>query len=251
MALFRRPVSQRRFIKSRKAGKARRPMVRRNAPSQIQSSTAKFAIQGANPGRTLVHRGIGFPDNFKTSLVYADSIVLTPSGGTPSPTKGYRLASLYDPDLSLGGGQPYWFDQLMAVYARFKVLGAKMTCIFSYTNVIAADVGPAIVGIECGEISSLSATNAAILRMTSNVSSDVLTTQSEPKTIVATYSPAQAYGELLTDALTGSASADPSRGWQAMVFASPQGVNVTQPINVLVTIEYFAEFTQLIPNGGS
>lgn len=251
MGVFRRPVSHRRFVKSRKVGKARRPMARTSPSTRIQSSTAKFAIQGANPGRTLVHRGIGFPDNFKTNLVYADSIVLTPSVGTPTPSKGYRLTSLYDPDIALGGGQPYWFDQLMAVYSRFKVLGAKMTCIFSYTNVIVADVGPTIVGIECGDISSLSTTSPSVLRMTSNVSSDVLTTQSEPKTVVATYAPGQAFGDLLTDALTGTASADPGRNWNGIIFAAPQGVNVTQPINVLVTIEYFAEFTQMILNSGS
>ena len=176
MANFRRPVSKRMFVKSRKTGKD----VRRPRSRAITSSTKSFAIKGNNPKNLLVHRGIGFPDNFRTTLVYSDSIILTPSGGTPSPSKGYRLTSLYDPDVSLGGGQPYWFDQLMAVYARFQVLGAKMTCVFAYTNVIAADVGPTVVGIETGEISGLSSTNAAVLRMTSNVSSDLLTTQSEP-----------------------------------------------------------------------
>lgn len=249
MAIFRRPVSKRMFVKSRKTGKnVRRPVSRSRA---ITSSTNSFAIKGNNPKNLLVHRGIGFPDNFRTTLVYSDSIILTPSGGTPSPSKGYRLTSLYDPDVSLGGGQPYWFDQLMAVYARFQVLGAKMTCVFAYTNVIAADVGPTVVGIETGEISGLSSTNAAVLRMTSNVSSDLLTTQSEPKTVVATYSPNQYFGGLLTDALTGSSSADPSRNCQAWVFASPQGVNVTQPINVLISIEYYTEFTQQIQNSGS
>lgn len=249
MVNYRRPVSKRMFVKSRKTGKDVRRSTR--ISRAITSSTKSFAIKGNNPKNVLVHRGVGFPDSFKTTVVYSDSIILTPSGGTPAPSKGYRLTSLYDPDVSLGGGQPYWFDQLMGIYGRFKVLGAKMTCIFAYTNVIAADVGPTVVGIETGEISSLSSTNAAVLRMTSNVSSDLLTTQSEPKTVVATYSPSQYFGDVLTDALTGSASADPSRNCQAWVFASPQGVNITQPINVLITIEYFTEFTQQIQNAGS
>lgn len=249
MVNYRRPVSKRVFVKSRKTGKDVRRATR--TTRTIKSSTTSLAVQGNNPKNVLVHRGVGFPDSYKTTLVYADSIFLTPSAGVITPSKGYRMASLYDPELPVGGAQPYWFDTLMAIYGRFKVLGAKMTCVFAYTNVTAADIGPTIVGIQTGEISGLATTNGSVLRSSTNTSTDLLTTQSEPKTVVATYSPNTSFGGILMDALTGSVSADPARGWQALVFASPQGVNLTQPINVLVTIEYFAEFTQLVPNAGS
>lgn len=209
------------------------------------------AKQGNNPANLVTFRGFGFPDTLRTNLIYSDSIVLTPSVGTPTPSYAYRLTSLFDPDLTGIGGQPYWFDQLSAVYGRYQVLGAKITAIFSYSNAIASGIGPTIVGIETGEISSLSSTSAAVLRMSGNVTSNVLTTQSEPKEVVATYSPRQSYGNQLTDALTAGVTGNPSRNWNAVVFASPQGTDVTTPINCMVTIEYFAEFTQQSQNAGS
>lgn len=212
---------------------------------------SNFSTRGNNPGRLTQFRGYGFPDTLRTNLVYSQSISLVPSAVSPCPSYGFRLTSLYDPDYTGVGGQPYWFDQLMAVYGRFKVLGAKMTVVFSYSNEIIAGVGPALVGVACGEQSSLNSTDAGVLRMTNNSASDILTTQSEPKTVTVTYSPRQAFGGELTDALTGTATSNPSRNWQAFVFATPQGVDVTKPMNAFVTIEYFAEFTQQSTNAGS
>lgn len=87
--------------------------------------------------------------------------------------------------------------------------------------------------------------------MTNNVSSNILTTSSEPKTVVATYSPKQAFGGELYDALSADKGSNPGRNWSAFVFANPQGVDVTKSINCFVTIEYFCEFTQQYQNAGS
>lgn len=247
MGLYKKPVSQRLFVKSRKTGQD----VRRTKTRRVQARSRPQAINGNNPQRSLTHYGVGFPDSFKTTLVWSDNLSLDPSAGTPCPSAGFRLTSPYDPVFALGGSQPYCFDQLMAIYARFKVLGAKMTAVFSYSSQTAANIGPAICGIQTGEISGISSTDGAVLRMTSNVSSTLLGVNSEPKTVVVTYSPKQAFGDQLMDALTGSATADPSRNWVGWVFANPIGVDIEAPISVLLTIEYFTEFTQQYPNGGS
>lgn len=224
------------------------------------SKKARFSTQltpkdtrnrGNNPARSLAFSGYGFSDSLTTNLVYADSIVLTPSAGTPTPLYAYRLNSVYDPDFTGIGGQPYWYDQLTAVYSRYIVVGAKMSVTFAYDNETSAGVGPTIVGVQGAEASALSSTSAAVLRMTGNVTSDVLTTQSEPKTVVATYSPNQAYGGLLLDSVEAAYNANPARSWNAIIFASPQGTDVTRPINAIVTIEYRVKFSQQTQNAGS
>lgn len=210
-----------------------------------------FALSGNNPARHIKFSGYGFPDSLTTNLIYSDSIILQPSVGTPCPSYTYRLNSVYDPDLTGIGGQPYWFDQLTAIYGRYMVMGAKIQVTYAYDNETAVGVGPTICGIECGDQSSLSSTNGAVLRMTGNVASDILTTQSEPKTVVGTYSPKQAYGSTLLDGIEAATSANPGRTWNAVVFAAPQGVDLTRPINAFVTIEYRVKFTQQIQNAGS
>ncbi len=39
----------------------------------------------------------------------------------------YRCNGMYDPDVAVGGNQPYGFDQMMTYYKHFTVIGAKMT----------------------------------------------------------------------------------------------------------------------------
>ena len=63
----------------------------------------------------------GFPDRLTTNLVYTDTIILDPSAGTPCPNKTYTLNGCFDPDFSLGGTQPTYWDQLSLIYNRYKV----------------------------------------------------------------------------------------------------------------------------------
>ncbi len=66
----------------------------------------------------LRYRGIGFPDEFYTDLVYVKSTVYSTSA-----VVGYQLqSSLFDPDPAVGGTQPTFFDQLAAVYGRYQVM---------------------------------------------------------------------------------------------------------------------------------
>lgn len=39
----------------------------------------------------------------------------------------YACNDLFDPDLQVGGHQPYLFDQMMQLYSKYTVLGAKIT----------------------------------------------------------------------------------------------------------------------------
>ena len=71
MAIFRRPVSQRR--------KASRPYKARGPASKSSRSTFKRidTNKGTNPAHMVVHRGIGLPDKFRTRLIWNQAVVLT------------------------------------------------------------------------------------------------------------------------------------------------------------------------------
>lgn len=59
------------------------------------------------------------------------------------------MNSLYDPDFTGTGGQPFYFDQLSAVYNRYRVLRAEFS-----VNIIN-------VGIEFPAVCVLSADNTS------------------------------------------------------------------------------------------
>ena len=148
--------------KSQPKNVKRTPIMRRNAYSPYPN------IRGTNPSNAITFKGKGFPDRLTTNLVYTDSIILDPSAGTPCPNKTYTLNGCFDPDFSLGGTQPTYWDQLSLIYSRYKVKGSKMTAIFSRSTTVLGDVGPYICGIQCSDNSSIVSTNPQVYMSSPN-----------------------------------------------------------------------------------
>lgn len=68
-----------------------------------------------------------FPNKRMAVLDYVDQIALTSSAaGLFGTEQVYRLNSLYDPDFTGTGHQPYGYDQLAALYLRYKVEAVKI-----------------------------------------------------------------------------------------------------------------------------
>lgn len=57
---------------------------------------------------------------------YADTATLSINNAFTAQKK-YSLNGLYDPDITGGGHQPLGFDQMMALYNKYCVLGAKIS----------------------------------------------------------------------------------------------------------------------------
>lgn len=69
-----------------------------------------------------------FPKQMRQTLTYSEATVvnLLATVGTIGSFR-IRANSLFDPRVALGGHQPMGFDQLMAIYSKFCVVGAKIT----------------------------------------------------------------------------------------------------------------------------
>lgn len=209
-----------------------------------QTYDATFHHRGTNPQNAVAFRGIGFPDRLTTNLVYAESFILDPSAGNPVPFVSYNLASLFDPQDAIGGGQPTYFDQLAAVYRRYIVNGAKITATFSRTTSTAANIGPYLCGIQTSDQTTLPSTAPGILIAAPNCVSKFVSEQDGSVTLVQTYSRRQTYPDSATN-LQARVTANPGQTWHAKVFAGPQGVDVDAPINVMLVIEYNATFSDV------
>lgn len=66
----------------------------------------------------------GFNDSYRTKLRYRDFTTILV--GLPLASRIYRANGAFDPNFAVGGSQPMYFDQLAAVYSRYRVHGC--TC---------------------------------------------------------------------------------------------------------------------------
>lgn len=76
-----------------------------------------------------ISRQLGFSDTQKVKLKYSVSISFSSSS---FQNKVFRMNSLFDPEVTIGGHQPMGFDQWAAMYNRYLVTG--MAYDISYVN---------------------------------------------------------------------------------------------------------------------
>lgn len=189
----------------------------------------------------------GFPSSLVTTLRYADVYTLTST--TQAVAKQvFRMNSLFDPDFTGTGHQPYYFDQIAAIYGGYCVLGAKLKAIFSpITDAIATaqPSGPMCIGI-LGEPNGTTSSTLSTLLETSGAVSTLLggpNGGSNVKTLYTTYSPGKnlALGDE-DDTVQATVSANPSQVWFATVFMAETGLGTPTSCNVKVEIEFLVRF---------
>lgn len=87
--------------------------------------------------RPRITRAIGLPKQIFAKLRYSELNEINIAAGASS-TVVYRLNSIFDPNASGVGGQPYYSDQYAAMYNRYRVYGCKvdvtMSCSSSTAN---------------------------------------------------------------------------------------------------------------------
>jgi len=229
----------------RKSYKKSSKYVSRSRPSRRSAYSPYESIRGTNPQNSVSFKGKGFPDRLTTNLVYCDSIILDPSVGTPMPIKSYLLTSPFDPDDSLGGGQPTYWDQLSTIYKRYIINGAKITATFSKSTSITANEGPYLCGITCSDLSGIPSNAAGVLMSSPNTSFKFVSQEDGSQSVVATYSQKNTFPDLAASC-QARVNANPAVNWFANVFAGPQGVNIDTPINVIITIEYNVTLSDVV-----
>lgn len=92
---------------------------------------------------------------------YVSQIALNPIVGTAA-VHVFRAASMFDPDLTGVGHQPYGHDQWKTFYEKYMVTGAILTATFISTSDDAL-AGSAVVGIELSDDSSPITVNPTLI----------------------------------------------------------------------------------------
>jgi len=130
----------------------------KNSKSKKSNATAmtkklykkKGAITTYNP-----HPSFGVGVKLRTKLTYTDTQVLNAATMGIAYGQAYRLNSLFDPNFASGVGQlqPLYFDQLSALYNRYRVWNATVSVSILGANGIIVNCVGAVLNNNAGSIS--------------------------------------------------------------------------------------------------
>lgn len=108
--------------------------------------------------KTRVNAGLGFPKQMIMKHRYSELIPLTSTGGSPSQYL-FSCNGMFDPNITGTGHQPYYFDQMAALYNHYLVIGSK--CKFQLSPQVNSH-GPIAVTVYVNDDTSRGNNNPAL-----------------------------------------------------------------------------------------
>lgn len=191
-----------------------------------------------------INLGVGFPKKVTATLKYHDTILLNP--GASYAVHNFSLNGLYDPDISGVGHQPLYFDQYMAIYNHYHVIGSKVRVnFFQKTNSLDE---PFKVVLYENPDTVLSITNMDTLAEQSKSTYAAIINTTAPKTLTHSWSAKKTFGGSIlgNDQLRGNSGANPAEGSYCAIMVRP--VNPAAQVGEIwaqVHIEYVTVFSEL------
>lgn len=189
-----------------------------------------------------------FPPSAIVKLKYADQVAITPTVGVTAGTI-YRANGAFDPYQPAGGHQPMGFDEYMALYTNFTVMGSKISVTFSNGS---DDItqGPMVCGLSLKETTTKEVINYTVRESPKTVWTVISAGDGGPtvRTKSMNFSLRKFFKKGVNDDLfQGSDSADPSKQAYFHIWAHAANSGATTPAQIWcqVTINYIIKFTGL------
>lgn len=199
--------------------------------------------------RRVVSMGKGFPAKIVMTHKYVETIsISTPSVASYNGYQ-YRANGMFDPRVGTGGHQPLGYDQMVALYNHWTVIGSRIR--FKIVRDKSTDSRVIQACTYLDDDSTLPPTYEALLeqnRLRSVVMGSATSTGEGERFITLSnkFSARKQFGTgaLSKDSLQGSATADPTeQSYFVLAVTSPS--SVAQSLIVQVEIEYIAVWTEV------
>lgn len=181
-----------------------------------------------------------------TKLRYSERVSLTAQAAGAVANWRFGANCCYDPNLTGSGHQPRGFDELMALYHHYTVIGSKITVRFAPDD----SMHDSMVGITLNGNSGYTSTLLGDYAENSSVKSAVLPNgANSSRTMSYTYSPKRFHSiskPLSDDSLKGTTSANPTEQAGFMVWMAnlDSGSSSGAQVHCLVTIDYIVALTE-------
>lgn len=185
------------------------------------------------------------PSVHRTRLKYVQTVTLN-TGTTPSlfgSERSFRLNSIFDPDVAVGGHQPYGFDQMAAFYNKYLVTRALVELTLTNPSadglIFACQVrSPSgAFGVSGNDVDSVAERQGAMVKYINDSGAQVYTLKFDlPNHEIMGLSPAQYAGQI--DQTGALVSANPNLMNNIVFAISNQANSNNESLIVMVRISY-------------
>lgn len=200
--------------------------------------------------RTLAVLGDGLPKRMMLRQHYIQNYNITSTSGVPAVYK-WATNGLFDPDVSGGGHQPYYFDQMAALYNHYTVIGSKITIIVS-PDTTATDSFVAGVYINDDTTTTPISLNE-FMETTKSKFKVANQAQGSPLVFSSKWSAKKTFGGsvLANSALRGTTSSNPSETSVYNFFLSAMDSASTVAVSFIARVDYIVQWSELKDIAGS
>jgi len=198
----------------------------------------KRPFKKATLSRSLVTAGKGFPTKMIMTHKYFENIDLSNVAGSTG-IHNFRANSMFDPNMTGSGHQPYYTDQLGAIYNHYFILGSKITVTIAHkasTNTMS------VACVYLNDDTTVTPTYYALQEQNKARFVTLPFGSNDPFKIVCNYSAKKTFGPgtLANTSLKCSGSADCTEASVFTIACFPQDISSTQSYSLSVMIEYIA-----------
>lgn len=235
-------MPKRKLFASGRAVKRFRKTLRRRRTARRRRGTLRL--------KRMVNTGLGFPLKQVKTLRYADLISVTSTTGIKG-VYNFSANGLFDPDITGTGHQPMFFDQMMAIYNHYAVIGAKIEIrgVPGSSNTSPMSV---ILNLNDDTTAATGDINAVQEQSLSSRLKICHVGETNPFRLVKKYSSKKVWGKgiMANGDLHGDATANPLEQTYFQIVVQTVGATTTS-ISFQVLITYIAVFFELKDVGQS
>lgn len=191
------------------------------------------------------------PEGLETTLTYCETVQITTTAGV-NDYYVWAGNSLFDPNVTGGGTQPFGFDQWAAIYTRYLVYASQATVEACITSTASVDTYTfKILLVPFSLTTALSSLSEDVVSQMPHAKSKTCSVYNEGQgNMLSSYiSTARVYGVSpayveMDDTYGATMAANPSRlwGWWVKVNTMAEGGSTTY--NVRMKIRYYCKLLQ-------
>lgn len=198
---------------------------------------------------STVKLGLGFPKKVLVTHKYNDQVAINTGATGQLSNYLFSCNGMYDPNITGTGHQPYYFDQLTALYDHYCVIGSKLKLRVAKSDVTTV---PCTVGVYINDDTTATTSLTTAMEYSSGRHL-VLTTSNQKASITRKWSAKKYFGKsvLANTDLQGTSAANPSEQSFFNFWVSSE-TNIQQT-SVLIDVEitYIAVWKELKDIAGS
>lgn len=229
--------------------KRRRTQTPKPKPKPIDTTMEHVNIENSS-GAVMTNRSLNVvPNTMKATLHYCSrSIDINPGAAGSCASHVFSANGLYDPDITSTGHQPMGFDNYMALYQDYTVIGSKITIFARSADLTYGQ----FVGIQLRDDSSVNTDGENIVENGRNVYTHIGQATSGNDLAQVSYdcnlSEFLGLSHIMScDEARGSASTNPIEQAYYHVFCFPDSVADSAGVRFMAQIDYVVIFSEPRP----